>query len=118
VFLWALAAGYTLGLAAFGDHFLAVLITALVLAILAVIFQRFIIVVLMALNGAWLVVVSVASLLGYVATPPGLYLFNQPLLLAASSRAPLLVLTLVLAAIGAAYQFRRLGPDGYRRAYR
>jgi hypothetical protein len=100
VFLWGASIGYSVTDAATATILLPIL-GALVLGVLAVLFQRILIVVLTALSGAWLTAVASGELIGLA--PPRTPHFDaaEPLFL---------VLVLALAAIGAAVQFRRSVP--------
>lgn len=109
VFLWGASIGYSLGLAAFSYAALPALLIAVAFGILAVLFQRFLIVLLTSLNGAWLVAASGAFFLGFLALPPGLYL-DRSWPLPANLRVPLLIITLLLAILGSIVQFRSSVP--------
>ncbi|MEX2535747.1 MAG: hypothetical protein WD273_09125 [Trueperaceae bacterium] len=100
VFLWGAALGYGATDAATAGVLLP-LLTALVLGVLAVLFQRILIVALTALSGAWLTVTAGAALLGQM--PPGGLRIQSP-------EPWFLIGVLVLAAVGAITQFRRAAP--------
>lgn len=72
MFLAGAALGYMLGLAAFGQAVLSVLLIALSLGIVASVLERLLIVSLTALNGAWTVVSSLGFALGLSDTAPRL----------------------------------------------
>lgn len=110
VFAWGLAVGYAAGMAVFDSLPWLAIVIGIAVGWLAVLFQRVLIVVLTAVNGAWLVVAGIAFLLGRAASPPRGLAFdplrdlNQPVAVW------LLGITLVLAAVGAVYQFRDITP--------
>ena len=106
VFVWGAALGYVAGVSAFGDAPLLALLTGAVVGVLAVIYQHVLIVLLTALSGAWLLVSSIAFLLGQVASPPRGLPFDPGIELSGPASAVLLAATLLLAAVGAIYQFR------------
>jgi hypothetical protein len=97
VFLWGASVGYSLLDAASATILLPIL-GAILLGVLAVVFQRILIVALTALTGAWLTTVTVGELIGLA--PPRRPRFDEvePLLL---------VVVLALALLGAITQFRR-----------
>lgn len=97
VFLWGAGIGFSI-LDAGSSTLLLPLLGALVVGVLAVVFQRILIVTLTALSGAWITTISATSLLGL--GPPTSPRFDavEPLLLG---------IVLVLAVVGAIAQFRR-----------
>lgn len=100
VFLWGAAVGYSLA-DPFSATSLLPLFVSFALGVLAVVFQRLLIVALTAISGAWLTVMAASAILG-------LQPLEQPLS-APSGPWPLAAI-LVLAAIGAVTQFRRAEP--------
>lgn len=106
VFVWGAALGYSAGVSAFGDMPWLALLAAVVVGGLAVMFQHVLIVLLTALNGAWLLVSGIAFLLGQIASPPRGLPFDPRIELAEPASVALLAVTLLLAALGAIYQFR------------
>ena len=110
VFAWGAAVGYAAAMAAFPTlPWVAVAIGGLVGA-LAMLFQRVLIVLLAALNGAWLVVAGIAFLLGHITSPPRGLAFDPLFELGQPMASWLLGITLLLAALGAVYQFRDTTP--------
>jgi Domain of unknown function (DUF4203) len=110
VFAWGAAVGYAAAMAAFDTLPWLAVVIGIVVGMLAMLFQRVLIVLLTALNGAWLVVAGIAFLLGHITSAPRglafdpLLEFHQPIAIW------LLGITLVLAAIGAVFQFRDTTP--------
>lgn len=70
VFAWGASIGYAAAVATFGQLPWLALVVGLVVGGLAMLFQRVLIVLLTALNGAWLVVAGIAFLLAQIALPP------------------------------------------------
>lgn len=97
VFLWGAAVGYSV-VDPYTVTPLLPLLASFVVGVLAVLFQRLLIIALTALSGAWLTVMAASALLGLQALDPPLPAPSGPL--------PLVAI-LVLAAIGAVTQFRR-----------
>lgn len=110
VFAWGASVGYVAGVSAFGDITWLALLSALLVGVIAMLFQRALIVLLSAVNGAWLVVSGTAFLLGQIASPPRGLLFDPPPDLQQPVSLLLLAATLVLAAVGALFQFRDTAP--------
>jgi hypothetical protein len=100
VFLWGASLGFTVADAATQNFFLP-LLAAVVLGVLAVVFQRVLIVALTALSGALLTVVSAAALIGVAPLTTFRLDALHPWLAGVA---------LVLAVIGAILQFRRAVP--------
>lgn len=100
VFLWGAALGYG-AVDAASQSMLMPLLGGLVVGVLAVVFQRILIVVLTALSGAWLTAYSALTLLRL--RPPGTFEFG-------TLDPWLLVAVLALALVGAIMQFRRVVP--------
>ena len=110
VFAWGAAVGYAAAMAAFTTlPWVAVAIGVLV-GVLAMLFQRVLIVLLTALNGAWLVVAGIAFLFGHITSPPRGLAFDPLFELSQPMATWLLAITLLLAALGAVYQFRDTTP--------
>ena len=110
VFAWGASLGYVAGVSAFGDLPWLALVTGLVVGGLAMLFQRVLIVLLSALNGAWLLVSGSAFLLGQIATPPRGLPFDPLLDINEPVSLVLFAVTLVIAVVGAVYQFRDTTP--------
>ncbi|MDH3281433.1 MAG: TMEM198/TM7SF3 family protein [Gammaproteobacteria bacterium] len=110
VFAWGASLGYVVGVSAFGDLPWLALVTGLVVGGLAMLFQRVLIVLLSALNGAWLLVSGSAFLLGQIATPPRGLPFDPLLDINEPVSLVLFAVTLVIAVVGAVYQFRDTTP--------
>ncbi|HEX7022828.1 MAG TPA: hypothetical protein VF171_08220 [Trueperaceae bacterium] len=110
VFFWGGAFGFVLAAAFFGHAVLPALVVGVVFGILAVVFERFLIVAFTAWSGAWAIVTVLAVWLGVVTQLPGPVL--DPWWIASGTPAwPILVITLVLAVLGAAFQFRAMRPE-------
>jgi hypothetical protein len=116
-FVWGATMGYAVSVVTFAAPWLA-LVIGLVVGALAMLFQRAVIVLLTALNGAWLVVSGTAYLFGQITTPPRGLVFDPLLDLHGPASAWLIGLTLVLAAVGACYQFWDTAPMLGRRGGR
>jgi len=110
VFVWGASVGYVLGLTALGGVPWLAFILALGLGAVAVVFQRVLIVLLTAINGAWLVVSGAAFLAGSLEAPPRGIALVPHLDPRDAVSITLLVLTLALAAVGAVFQFRDASP--------
>ncbi len=110
VFAWGATFGYTAGVVGLGAQPWLALAIALVVGALAVLFQRVLIVLLSALNGAWLVVSSIAFLFGHIASPPRGLAFDPLLDVREPVAVFLVIITLALALAGAVYQFRDAKP--------
>jgi hypothetical protein len=110
VFAWGASLGYVAGASAFGDSPLLAALTALVVGGLAMLFQRVLIVLLSALNGAWLSVSGIAFLLGQIASPPRGLPFEPLLDFSKPVSVWLIAIALVFAAVGAYYQFLDTAP--------
>jgi hypothetical protein len=110
VFVWGAALGYAAGVSAFGDSPWLALVTGVVVGGLAMMFQHVLIVVLTALNGAWLVVSGIAFLFGQIASPPRGLPFDPQIDLSEPGSVAFLAVTLLLASVGAIYQFRDTTP--------
>ncbi len=110
VFAWGASLGYVAGVSAFGDLPWLALVAGVVVGGLAMLFQRVLIVLLTALNGAWLLVSGIAFLLGQIVSPPRGLPFDPLLDINEPVSLWLLAVTLVLAAVGAFYQFRDTTP--------
>ncbi|MEX2542665.1 MAG: hypothetical protein WD314_12705 [Trueperaceae bacterium] len=100
VFLWGAGIGYSI-LDAASATLLLPLLGGLVIGVLAVVFQRILIVTLTALSGAWVTTISAAALVGMTAPRGPRFDTVEPLLL---------IVVLVLAVVGAIAQFRRAVP--------
>jgi hypothetical protein len=100
VFLWGASIGYSVTDAA-SATFLLPILGALVLGVLAVVFQRILIVALTALSGAWLTAVTAGALVGLAPARTLRFEVVDPLFL---------LVVLGLAAVGAVVQFRRSVP--------
>jgi hypothetical protein len=110
VFAWGATVGYAAGLATFGAQPWLALVIALVVGALAVLFQRVLIVLLSAINGAWLVVSGAGFFFGKIASAPRGLAFDPLLNIREPVSIWLLVATLALAVVGAVYQFRDSKP--------
>ena len=110
VFAWGASIGYVAGISASGDLPWLAVLSGLVVGVLAIMFQHVLIVLLTALNGAWLVVSGSAFLLGVIALPPRGLPFDPMLDLGEPVSVWLIAITLLLAALGAFYQFRDITP--------
>lgn len=110
VFAWGAAVGYAAAIAVFATLPWVAVAIGIVVGVLAMLFQRVLIVLLSALNGAWLVVAGSAFLLGQIASPPRGLVLDPLLDLGQPVSVWLLGITLVLAAVGAVYQFRDTTP--------
>jgi hypothetical protein len=110
VFAWGASVGYAAAVSAFGELPWLALVVGLVVGGLAMLFQRVLIVLLTAMNGAWLVVAGIAFLLGQIALPPRGLAFDPRLDIHDPVAMWLIIITLVLAAVGAIYQFRDAAP--------
>jgi len=108
-FVWGATMGFAVSVVTFQAPWLA-LVIGLVVGALAMLFQRVVIVLLTALNGAWLVVSGSAYLLGQITTPPRGLVFDPLLDLHGPIAAWLIVITFVVAAAGACYQFWDTAP--------
>lgn len=110
VFAWGASIGYVAGISAFGELPWLALLSGLVVGLLAMMFQHVLIVLLTALNGAWLVVSASAFLLGLIPLPPRGLPLDPMLDLGEPVSVWLIAITLVLAALGVFYQFRNITP--------
>lgn len=110
VFAWGASLGYVAGVSAFGDLPWLAVVTGLVVGGLAMLFQRVLIVLLTALNGAWLLVSGSAFLLGQIAAPPRGLAFDPLLDVNEPVSLVLFAVALVIAVVGAVYQFRDTAP--------
>lgn len=110
VFAWGASIGFVAGLSAFGELPWLALLSGLVVGVLAMMFQHVLIVLLTALNGAWLVVSASAFLLGLIPLPPRGLPLDPMLDLGEPVSVWLIAITLVLAALGVFYQFRKITP--------
>lgn len=106
VFAWGASIGYAAAVSAFGAVPWLAVVIGLVVGGLAMLFQRVLIVLLTALNGAWLVVAGSAFLLGQIALPPRGLAFDPRLDIHDPLAMWLIIITVVIAAVGAIYQFR------------
>ena len=104
VALFGFAVGWSLGLAAFGTA-LAAVILALAAAVVAFIVTRPAIIVLTALNGAWVTVGTILAMLGRLERTPPIFFVQPPDL--PLDRPVWLVLVIVLAIVGAIIQWRQ-----------
>jgi hypothetical protein len=116
VFAWGVSIGYAAGVGLFAAQPWLAAVIGIGVGALAILFQRILIVLLTALNGAWLVVSGAAYLFGQIAAPPRGLLFDPLLDIHAPVSLGVFVLTLILATVAAVYQLRDGAPMLGRRA--
>lgn len=109
-FAWGATLGYAALVAAFAAPPWLALLIGLAVGALALLFQRVLIVLLTAVNGAWLVVSVIAFFLGQVASPPRGLAFDPMFDTGRPVSMLLFSIVLVLAAAGSIYQFRDARP--------